>query len=73
MLFLWDASFYSVSQFLNSFSDLPSFPSSVFQLTVKTLLHFRWQHSGGFEQLITLEIILLQVTSYRAHLMQISP
>ena len=31
-MFNWDATFYSVSQFLNNFPDLPRFPSLVFSI-----------------------------------------
>ena len=68
-MFNWDASIYSVSQFLNNFPDLPSFLSVVFSID-------RWNMTALFVDNIQLvlnnnrsgrlEIILLQVTSYRA-------
>ena len=31
-MFNWEASFYSVSQFLNNFADLPGYPTLVFSI-----------------------------------------
>ncbi len=69
-MFNWDTSFYSVSQFLNNFPDLPLFTSLVFS-------NNRWNLSALFVDNCQcfwtinylsskLEIILLQVTSYKA-------
>ena len=68
-MFTWDASFYSVSQFLNNFPDLPRFTSLVFSIR-------RWDLTASFPDNFQgclnncslledgkLEIIPLQVTS----------
>ena len=74
-MFIWDASFYSVFQFLNNFPDLPRFTSLVFSIG-------RWNLTAPFLDNIQgfwtinhswkLEIILLQVTSYNAPFIQFS-
>ena len=48
-MFNWDVSFYSVSQFLNNFPDLPSLPSLVFS-------NDRWNITEPFDDNIQMAL-----------------
>ena len=75
-MFIWDASFYSVFQFLNNFPDLPRFTSLVFSIGRWNLTALFLDNIQGFWTIIhswKLEIFPLKVTSYNAPLIQISP
>ena len=67
---------YSVSQFLNNFPHLPSFPSLVFSIDRWKMTALFVDNSQWFWTLNRsgrLEVILWQVTIYRAPFMQFSP
>ena len=75
-MFNWDALFYSVSQFLNNFPDLPRFTFLVFSIDRWNLTEPFLDNIQGVPNnysLLKLEIIHLQVTGYNAPFMQFSP
>ena len=75
-MFNWEASFYSVSQFLNNLPALPCLTSLVLSIGSWNLTAHFLDNIQEFLTIIhswKLEIIPLQVTGYNAPFMQFSP